>query len=75
MTWLRQYGYWWVEAMLGVAAIFAPFAARLSGRPIPTLTDVLAGILLLGWAGFGAWRLGYEALRQPSPGAGRDQAR
>ncbi len=48
MTWLRQHGYWWVEAMPGVAAIFTPFAAHLSTRPLPTLTNVIAGILLLG---------------------------
>jgi len=65
MNWLRYLGYWWVEAMLGVVAIFSPFAAHVSSRPIPTLTDVLAGILLLGWASFGAWHLGYEALRRP----------
>ena len=65
MNWLRSQGYWWVEAMLGVVAILAPFAAHVSGRPLPTLTDVIAGILLLGWACFGAWHLGYEAFRRP----------
>ena len=71
MNWLRYLGYWWVEAMLGVMAIFTPFAVHMSSRPIPTLTDVLAGILLLGWAFFGAWHLGYAAHRR-SPRATRE---
>jgi hypothetical protein len=63
---LKQYGYWWVEAMLGVALILAPFAEHLPRRSTPTLTDVIAGIVLVGWAMFGAWQFGDEPSREPA---------
>ena len=68
---LKQCGYWWVEAMMGVALILAPFAEHLPRRSTPTLTDVISGIAPVGWAMVGAWQVGDEASREP-PQTGRD---
>lgn len=49
-------GYWWVEGILGVLLIIAPFFEHLR-RPA-AWTDVIFGILFVIWALVGYYSLG-----------------
>ncbi len=53
-----QYGYLWIEALLGVVLILAPFVGKFAQLRSATYTDVILGILLLVWAVVGYWSLG-----------------
>lgn len=43
-------GYWWVEALLGLLLIVAPFFWRFTEFRAATYTDVILGILVIVWA-------------------------
>ena len=43
-------GYWWVEALLGLLLIVAPFFWRFTEFRVATYTDVILGILVIVWA-------------------------
>ncbi len=45
-----RYGYWWIEALLGVALIVAPFAGKFTALHPASYTDVVVGVLLVTWA-------------------------
>jgi zinc transporter ZupT len=53
-----RHGYWWIEALLGVVLIIAPFLGEYTELRTATYTDVIAGVLLLVWALVGYWYLG-----------------
>jgi SPW repeat len=42
-----RYGYWWIEGLLGVVLILAPFVGRFSSIHPASYTDVIVGILLV----------------------------
>lgn len=56
-----RYGYWWIEALLGVALIVAPFAGKFTELHTASYTDVIVGALLLVWALVGYWYLGEKS--------------
>jgi len=58
-----RYGYWWIEALLGVILIVAPFVERFTELRAALYTDVIVGILLLVWALVGYWSMGEKAQR------------
>jgi hypothetical protein len=58
-----QYGYWWIEALLGVVLILAPFVGKFTGMHPASYTDVIVGILLLVWA-----LVGYAYMGETSSG-------
>jgi hypothetical protein len=51
-----RYGYWWIEALLGVALIVAPFVGKFTDQA--SYTDVVVGVLLVVWALVGYWHMG-----------------
>lgn len=51
-------GYWWIEGMLGVGMILAPFVERFSELKAPTYTDVVLGVVVVAWALVGYWSMG-----------------
>ncbi len=53
-----RYGYWWIEALLGVVLIIAPFAGKFTELRTAAYTDVIVGALLLVWAVVGYWYIG-----------------
>jgi len=53
-----RYGYWWIEALLGVVLIVAPFAGKFMELHPASYTDVIVGVLLVVWALVGYWNLG-----------------
>jgi zinc transporter ZupT len=63
-----RYGYWWIEALLGVALIVAPFVEKFVQFRPATYTDVILGILLVVWAVVGYWLLGGTESRGAHPG-------
>ena len=44
------YGYWWIEALLGVALVVAPFVGKFTELQPASYTDVIVGVLLVVWA-------------------------
>ena len=52
-----RYGYWWIEALLGVVLIVAPFVGKFSQLHPASYTDVVIGVLLVAWALVGYWFL------------------
>ena len=56
-----RYGYWWVEALLGVVLIVAPFVGRFTMFHPASYTDVVIGVVLVAWALVGYWFLGETA--------------
>ena len=52
-----RYGYWWIEALLGVVLIVAPFAGKFTQLHPASYTDVVIGVLLVAWALVGYWFL------------------
>ena len=56
-----RYGYWWIEALLGVVLIVAPFAGRFTELHPASYTDVIVGVLLVVWSLVGYWNLGMRA--------------
>ncbi len=62
-----RYGYWWIEALLGVVLIIAPFVGKFTVLRTATYTDVVAGVLLLVWALVGYWYLGDMNGREAHP--------
>ena len=63
-----RYGYWWIEALLGVALVLAPFVGKFVQFRTATYTDVILGILLVIWAVVGYWSLGGTESRGAHPG-------
>jgi hypothetical protein len=63
-----RYGYWWIEGLLGVALVAAPFAGKFTMLHLEAYTDVIVGILLVVWALVGYWFLG-------EPGSGMRPSR
>ena len=55
-----RYGYWWIEALLGVVLIGAPFVGKFTELHPASYTDVAIGVLLVVWALVGYWFLGGE---------------
>ncbi len=53
-----RYGYWWIEALLGVVLIGAPFVGKFTALHPASYTDVVIGVLLVVWALVGYWLLG-----------------
>ncbi len=53
-----RYGYWWIEALLGVVLIVAPFVGKFTAMHPASYTDLVVGILLLVWALVGYSYLG-----------------
>jgi hypothetical protein len=53
-----RYGYWWIEGLLGVALVAAPFVGKFTMLHREAYTDVIAGILLVVWALVGYWYVG-----------------
>jgi hypothetical protein len=45
-----RYGYWWIEGLLGVVLIVAPFAGKFTALHPASYTDVVIGVLLVAWA-------------------------
>jgi len=45
-----RYAYWWIEALLGVVLIVAPFVGKFTGLHPASYTDVAIGVLLVVWA-------------------------
>lgn len=45
-----RYGYWWIEALLGVTLIVAPFVGKFTELHPASYTDVVIGVLLVVWA-------------------------
>ena len=64
-----RYGYWWIEALLGVVLIVAPVVGRFTGLHPASYTDVIVGILLLVWD-----LVGYSYLGEKNPGMHRHRA-
>jgi hypothetical protein len=62
-----RYGYWWIEALVGVYLILAPFAEKFAQVKAPTYTDVIAGILLVVWALVGYHFLGEWQAQETKP--------
>ena len=60
-----QYGYWWIEALLGVLLIVAPFAGKFTAVHPAAYTDVIAGALLVIWAVVGYWYVGGMKTQRP----------
>jgi SPW repeat-containing protein len=58
-----RYGYWWIEALLGVVLIVAPFVGKFTALHPASYTDVIVGILLLVWA-----LVGYSYLGEKTSG-------
>ena len=54
-----RYGYWWIEALLGVILIVAPFAGKFTELRPASYTDVIVGALLVVWALVGYSYLGH----------------
>ncbi len=55
-------GYWWVEALLGLFLIVAPFVWRFTEFRAATYTDVVLGILVIVWA-----LVGYRLIGEVKP--------
>jgi zinc transporter ZupT len=53
-----RHGYWWIEALLGLVLVIAPFVEKFTEIRTAAYTDVIVGVLLLVWALVGYWRLG-----------------
>jgi hypothetical protein len=51
-------GYWWIEGLLGVALVVAPFVGKFTMLHREAYTDVIAGVLLVVWALVGYWFMG-----------------
>ncbi len=62
-----RYGYWWIEGMLGVLLIIAPFAGRFTELRAALYTDVILGILLVIWALVGYLTVGEMKAQGPHP--------
>ena len=58
-----RYGYWWIEGLLGVVLIVAPFAGKFSELHLASYTDIIVGVLLLIWA-----LVGYRLLGEKTSG-------
>lgn len=43
-------GYWWMEGLLGVVLIVAPFVGKFTALHPASYTDVILGVLLVAWA-------------------------
>ena len=52
-----RYGYWWIEALLGVVLIVAPFVGKFTQLHPASYTDGVIGVLLVAWALVGYWFL------------------
>ncbi len=57
-----RYGYWWIEALLGIVLIIAPFVGKFAAFHKASYTDVVVGILLVVWA-----LIGYRFLGEITP--------
>jgi drug/metabolite transporter (DMT)-like permease len=53
-----RYGYWWIEALLGVILIVAPFVGKFTALHPASYTDLIVGVLLVVWALVGYSYLG-----------------
>lgn len=53
-----RYGYWWIEGLLGVVLIVAPFVGKFTELHPASYTDVIIGVLLVVWAIVGYRLLG-----------------
>ncbi len=60
-----QYGYWWIEALLGLVLIVAPFAGKFAAVHPAAYTDVIAGALLVIRAVVGYWCVGRMKTQGP----------
>ncbi len=58
-----RYWYWWIEGLLGVALIVAPFVGKFTTTHPASYTDVIIGVLLAAWA-----LVGYRFLGDTSSG-------
>jgi hypothetical protein len=62
-----RYGYWWIEALLGVVLIAAPYVAHFTALRAALYTDVIVGAVLVIWALVGYLTLGEDGARRPHP--------
>jgi SPW repeat len=60
-------GYWWIEALLGLLLIAAPFLWHFTELRAATYTDVILGILVIVWALVGYRLIGGVRSRDASP--------
>lgn len=62
-----RYGYWWIEGLLGVLLIIAPFVEHFRELRVATYTDVILGFLLVIWALVGYLYMGEMKAQSPHP--------
>jgi hypothetical protein len=62
-----RYGYWWIEALLGVVLIAAPYLGHFTGLRAALYTDVLVGAVLVIWALVGYLTLGEQGSHGAQP--------
>ncbi len=60
-------GYWWIEALLGLLLIVAPFMWRITEFRAATYSDVILGILVIAWAVVGYRLIGDWVSRDTRP--------
>ena len=53
-----RYGYWWIQGLLGVLLVIAPFLEKFTEVRAATYTDVILGIVVMIWALVGYWYTG-----------------
>jgi hypothetical protein len=51
-------GYWWIEGLLGLVMILAPFVEKFTELKAATYTDVVLGMVVVTWALVGYWSMG-----------------
>jgi len=55
-----RYGYWCVQALLGVALIVAPIVERFTSFHRASYTDVILGAAIIVWALVGYDRMSHD---------------
>ncbi len=59
-----RYGYWWVEALLGVLLIISPVVVKFTELWAAAYADVVLGLAVVIWALVGYWSM----VEMKSPG-------
>ncbi len=62
-----RYGYWWIEALIGVLLIVAPYVEHFTELRVALYTDVVLGAVLLVWALVGYWYMGEVKVHEAHP--------
>ncbi len=53
-----RYGYWWIEALVGVLLIISPVVVKFTELWAAAYADVVLGLAVVIWALVGYWSMG-----------------